>query len=322
VGPQAGHRLAGVAGVQNVEPMQHRFAYVGADLQDLYGVRPATIGRGGRLQDAWFQGGTASSLMGTLARRPDAILVAAETVHDFQLRPGDPLRLRLQDGRTKRLVTVTFHYAGVAREFPTAPTDSFLVANADYVARATGSPEIGTFLLQTGGRSPAQVAAGVRRIVGASAQVTDIETSRRVVGSNLTAVELSGLTRVELALALVLCAAASGLTLALGLRERRQMFAIIAALGARRRQLDALVWSESAFVTAGGLLAGGAIAVVLTHMLVRVLTGVFDPPPDRLAVPWPYLLAGLAVVLAAVGAAAQLALASLRRPRIEDLRDT
>jgi putative ABC transport system permease protein len=166
------------------------------------------------------------------------------------------------------------------------------------------------------------VAAGVRRVVGASTQVTDIETSRRVVGSNLTAVELSGLTRVELALALVLCAAASGLTLALGLRERRQMFAVIAALGARRRQLDALVWSESAFVTAGGLLAGGAIAVVLTHMLVKILTGVFDPPPDRLAVPWPYLLAGLAVVLAAVGTAAQLALASLRRPRIEDLRDT
>ncbi len=322
VGPQAGRQLANVAGVRSVEPMQHRFAYVGADLQDLYGVRPASIGRGGRLQDAWFQGGTATGLMGTLAHRPDAILVAAETVRDFQLRPGDPLHLRLQDGRTKRLVTVTFHYVGVAREFPTAPTDSFLVANADYVARATGSPAIGTFLLQTGGRSPAQVAAGVRNVVGASTQVTDIETSRRVVGSNLTAVELSGLTRVELALALVLCAAASGLTLALGLRERRQMFAVIAALGARRRQLDALVWSESAFVTAGGLLAGGAIAVVLTHMLVKILTGVFDPPPDRLAVPWPYLLAGLAVVLAAVGTAAQLALASLRRPRIEDLRDT
>ena len=27
-------------GVRSVEPLQHRFAYVGADLQDLYGVRP------------------------------------------------------------------------------------------------------------------------------------------------------------------------------------------------------------------------------------------------------------------------------------------
>ncbi|MFF2195886.1 hypothetical protein [Streptomyces sp. NPDC058157] len=32
-----------VAGVRHVEPLVHRFAYVGADLQYLYGVRPATI---------------------------------------------------------------------------------------------------------------------------------------------------------------------------------------------------------------------------------------------------------------------------------------
>ena len=43
----------------SVEPLQHRFAYVGADLQDLYGVRPNTIGAAGKLQDAWFAGGTA-----------------------------------------------------------------------------------------------------------------------------------------------------------------------------------------------------------------------------------------------------------------------
>ncbi|HSS09143.1 MAG TPA: FtsX-like permease family protein, partial [Acidimicrobiales bacterium] len=37
-------RLATVHGVRAVEPLLHRFAYVGADLQDLYGVRPDTIG--------------------------------------------------------------------------------------------------------------------------------------------------------------------------------------------------------------------------------------------------------------------------------------
>ena len=44
--------------MRSVEPLQHRFAYVGADLQDLYGVRPRTIGAAGELQDAWFPGGT------------------------------------------------------------------------------------------------------------------------------------------------------------------------------------------------------------------------------------------------------------------------
>jgi hypothetical protein len=45
-------RLAGVSGVRRVEPLLHRFGHVGADLQDLYGVRPGTIGPATRLQDA------------------------------------------------------------------------------------------------------------------------------------------------------------------------------------------------------------------------------------------------------------------------------
>ena len=61
-----------------------------------------------------------------------------------------------------------------------------------------------------------------------------------MVGSNLTAVELSGLTRVELGFALVLAIAASGLALGLGFQERRRTFAIAGALGAKSRQLGGL----------------------------------------------------------------------------------
>jgi putative ABC transport system permease protein len=321
VGPGGADALRRVAGVGRVEPLQHRFAYVGSDLQDLYGVRPSTIGAAGKLQDAWFAGGSARGLMARLAAQPDAVLVSAETVHDFQLRPGDRIRLRLQDGRTHQLRTIPFRYAGVAKEFPTAPTDSFLVANAAYVARATGSDAVGTFLVQTDGSDPAAVAAQVRGAVGPSAQVTDIASARRVVGSNLTAVELSGLTRVELAFALVLAIAASGLTLALGFGERRRTFAIAAALGARARQLGAFVFGESAFVLVGGLLAGAAAAAVLSALLVKVLTGVFDPPPDVIAVPWTYLGALLGLVVLATAAAGALTLRALRRPAPEVLRD-
>ena len=38
----------------------------------------------------------------------------------------------------------------MAKEFPTAPTDSFLVANQSYVARATCSDAVGAFLVQLG----------------------------------------------------------------------------------------------------------------------------------------------------------------------------
>jgi putative ABC transport system permease protein len=321
VGPGAIARLRQVSGVHSVEPLQHRFAYVGSDLQDLYGVRPSTIGAAGKLQDAWFDGGSAAGLMGQLASRPDSVLVSAETVRDFQLHPGDLLRLRLQDGRTKHFRTVPFHYAGVAKEFPTAPTDSFLVANSSYVARTTGSDAVGSFLVQTDGTSPGTVAARVRSAVGTSAQVTDIQHQRRVVGSNLTAVELSGLTRVELAFALVLAAAASGLALALGFRERRRTFLLATALGAKARQLSAFVWGESVVVGVAGLALGAAAATALSIMLVKVLTGVFDPPPDSLAVPWLYLAGVLGLTVAAIAAAGAATLRSLRRPTVEELRE-
>jgi putative ABC transport system permease protein len=321
VGPTGVAALAKVHGVRSVEPLQHRFAYVGSDLQDLYGVRPQTIGAAGKLQNGWFSGGSASSLMQSLAKHPDGVLVSQETVKDFQLQPGDLVRLRLQDGQTKQFKTVPFHYIGVAKEFPTAPRDSFFVANRSYVAKATGSDTVGAFLVQTDGSDPAAVARRIRAQVGTGAQVTDIVNQRQVVGSNLTAVELSGLTKVELGFALVLAAAATGLALGLGFQERRRTFAIASALGAKGRQLGGFVWSESVFVTAGGLLLGTVIAVGISDMLVKVLTGVFDPPPDVLSVPWGYLAAVTALACGTVAAAGAVTLRALRRPAIEELRD-
>ncbi len=322
VGPQQGTaQLRRIPGVASVEPLQHRFAYIGADLQDLYGVRPQTITSQGKLQNGWFAGGTAAGLMKILATHPDAILVSAETVHDYQLHPGDTIRLRLQNGRTKQLTTIPFRYEGVAKEFPTAPKDSFFVANQSYITTRTGSDAVDSFLVQTDGTSPAIVHQRIVRILGPSARVTDLVNQRQVVGSNLTAVELSGLTRIELGFALVLAAAASGLALGLGFQERRRTFAIARALGARTRQLGGFVWGESIFVTAGGLILGAVIATILSITLIDVLTGVFDPPPDFLSVPLGYLLGvGLAVV-ATVLAAGLITLRALRRPAIEELRD-
>jgi putative ABC transport system permease protein len=320
VGPQGATQIAAVKGVRSVEPLQHRFAYVGADLQDLYGVRPSTIVKAGKLQDAYFQGGSASQLMGRLARQPDAVLLSDETVRDFQLHQGDHVTLRLQDGRTKRFAGVPFTYVGVAKEFPTAPSDSFIVANADYVAKKTGSDAVGAFLVQTG--SPGPVGRALQSKLATSATVTDISTDRRIIGSSLTAVELGGLTKVELAFALALAAAAGGLVLGLGLAERRRTFAIARALGARRRALGAFVYGEAAYVLAGGLVLGALGGTWISYMLVKVLTGVFDPPPSVAAVPWTYLVAVAAATIAAVAAAAAVTVrAARRRPIVETLRE-
>jgi putative ABC transport system permease protein len=56
-------------------------------------------------------------------------------------------------------------------------------------------------------------------------------------------------------------------------------------------------------------------------MLIKVLTGVFDPPPDYLSIPWTYLGGVLVLTVGAVAAAGMLTLRALRRPAIEELRD-
>ncbi|MFF0066904.1 FtsX-like permease family protein [Streptomyces sp. NPDC005279] len=320
VPPGAGSALR-ISGVGHVEPLQHRFAYVGSDLQDLYGVRPGTITKATSLQDAYFAGGTAQQLMRKLAQRPDNLLVSVETVNDFQLTPGDTVNLRIQDVRTKALRTVPFHYAGIAREFPTAPKDSFFIANASYIAKATGSDAVGAFLLDTGGTHQKQIAAQLHRQLGTSATVTDLTQTRGTVGTSLTSVDLAGLTRIELAFAVLLAAGAGGLVLALGLAERRRTFAIVTVLGARARQLRGMVLTEALLLAAAGLAGGAAIGWALSEMLVKVLTGVFDPPPATLSVPGAYLALTAATALLAILAATLNGIRRARRPAVEELRD-
>jgi putative ABC transport system permease protein len=302
VPPAAATSLAAVSGVRTVEPIQHRFAYIGGDLQDLYGVNPDSIGNATALQDSYFQGGTVRSLMNTLASQPDSILVSAETVSDFQLVVGDTVKLRMPNATTHQLSTVPFRYVGVVTEFPTAPKDSFFVANAGYVAQRTGSDSVGAFLVDTGGGDSGAVAARIRALLGTSATVTDIATARGNVASSLTAVNLAGLTRIELGFGLCLAAAAGALVLALGLTERRRGFAIASALGASRRQLGSFVWSESTVLIVGGLGGSAVLGWALSRMLVSVLTGVFDPPPAALSVPWVYLVVIAVTTVAAIGA--------------------
>jgi putative ABC transport system permease protein len=320
--PRAIDRLRSTAGVASVEPLQHRFAYVGSDLQDLFGVRAGTIGATASLQNAYFQGETASALMHTLAATPNAILVSAETVKDYQLNRGDIINLRLQNPQTSALVTVPFRYVGVAKEFPTAPKDSFFVANSSYIAEKTGDSSISAALIDTGGADPAQVARALQHSVGTSASVVPIGAARSAVGSSLTSVDLGGLTRIELIFAFVLAAASGGVVFALGLAERRRSFAIAAVLGASRRQLRGLTLVEAITVTVGGLVAGGVLGWALSAALVSVLTGVFDPPPDALSVPWWSLVAIAAVATAAIVASALIAAHRSSEPPIESLRAT
>jgi putative ABC transport system permease protein len=133
-----------------------------------------------------------------------------------------------------------------------------------------------------------------------------------LIGSSLTAIDLAGLTRLELIFALVMLAASGGLVLGLGLADRERSLAILVALGAKPRQLGAFVWSEAGLVVGGGMLLGLLAGVLIANVLVKLLTGVFDPPPEALSLPWGYLAA---LVITATSAALLAATSEAMRSR-------
>jgi putative ABC transport system permease protein len=61
-------------------------------------------------------------------------------------------------------------------------------------------------------------------------------------------------------------------------------------MGAKGRQLGSFLWTEGLIVLTAGVVLGFVTGFGIAKMLVKVLTGVFDPPPQSLAIPWVYLL--------------------------------
>ncbi|HKW44442.1 MAG TPA: ABC transporter permease, partial [Candidatus Eremiobacteraceae bacterium] len=285
-----------------------------------FAIDPLTIGKATEMSDAFFGGHDARSTLSRLASQPDGALLADETIRDFQLNEGDRINLRLQSGGSAKYRTVPFTFVGAVREFPTAPRDSFIVANAAYIDRATRVTGTRIVLMRASAGDTQRLADAARSIAGglAGARVSDITSAQRSVGSSLTSVDLHGLTAVELAFALLLLVGASGLSLALGFAERRRNFAILAALGATPGQLGAFLWMEAIVVVAGGAIAGSVLGLVIAQVLVKVLTGVFDPPPNALAIPWLYL--GSLAAVAAVATVIVVLQARATAPSVEVLR--
>lgn len=314
-------KLRTVPGVLAAEPMMHRFAYVGSDLQDIFGINPAHIGKGTTISNAYFAGGNAAKTLARLAETPDGVLVSQETVNDFQLQPGDRLNLRLQSAVDHQYHVVPFRFVGVAREFPTAPKDSFLVANANYIAEKSGSDAAEVVLLRTSGNAE-NVAAAARKIVASlpGVKVTTLGETQATISSSLTAIDLHGLTTLELGFSVLMIAGVTGLIMALGLAERRRSFTILSALGARSAQLGVFLWSEGLIVVIGGAVFGIIAGFGLAEALVTILTGVFDPPPEVLSIPWLYLAVALVTALAcgalAIGGTQELS----SKPDLEALR--
>ena len=299
-------------GVAAVSPVDHAYAYIGPDLQDTFGVDTRTLTRATTLRDSYFLEAGAAQTMARLAQRRDGVLVSKETIADYQLRIGDLLNLRVLDHATGRFRTVPFHVAGIVQEFPSAPRDSFMVANLPYLQAAdhAGGPNV-VFARSASPAATARRVAAATRADGATVTSIDQQTQQTV--SSITTVDLRGISRIEEAFTIVLAAAAMALFVSLAVIERRHEFATMAALGADLRAIGAFVWSEAALVLGAAVVLAVALGTLLALMLVAMLQHVFDPPPDVLAIPFGYLAGLIGAAVAASVIAVGFASMRLRR---------
>jgi putative ABC transport system permease protein len=296
-------KISSVPGVQATTALEHSYAYVGPDLQDTFGIDVATVRRATSLRDSYFIGAGTQQTLARLGARADGILVSKETIADYQLSIGDLLNLRVLDHRTGNFRVVPFHVAGIVQEFPSAPRDSFMVANLSYLQAADGAGGPNVVFAKTS--DPASTARAVAATTRADGTIVkSISEQTQQTASSITTVDLRGISDIEEAFTLALAAAAMGLFFALEVIERRHEFATMAAVGATLRTIGAFVWSEAALVLLAGLLLAAVLGVLLAAMLVAMLQHVFDPPPDHLAIPWAYLaeLAGAATAMTALAA--------------------
>ena len=264
--------------------MNHRLAYVGTDLQDLYGINAATVGRAAPLQDAFTPGSSVHEALRRLGRTPDGVLLSEETLHDYQLHDGDQIKLRLLT-KAGVYAALSFHVVGAITEFATAPRDSFIVTNSSYLTRSTGRAEIETLLVRTD--DPARVAANIQAPSGAL--VNNITAPRVAVASasGLAAGSLRGLARLTLVFGVLLAASSASARATRGAIARRRSLVALGILGATYRQRASFVWTEARWVLTAGAAGGLLTSALIAYELVKILNGVFDPRRRRPPYPRP-----------------------------------
>ncbi len=315
-------RLAAAPGVAAVTPFKSTVAYVGTEIQDIFGIDVPSFRRASFLADSFFRGLTAHEAMARLAATPNGILISDEMARDYSVLPGDTVRLRLYNAPAHGYVTTPFRVVGVAAEFATAPHDAFLVVNQSALIAATGDPRIDFFLVRASGDPTAAVQGITARLAGGPpVSMQTIGTVAAGLATSLTALNLHGLATIELAYTVAILTIGVLIALLVGLAERRGEFAALRAIGASSRQMGAFVHTEALLVGVLAVVTGAVVGAALGSMLVTIMTAIFDPPPAGPLMPWPTL--GLLVVLAAAGVAlsAVIAVASLRRlPVTEELR--
>ena len=295
---------AGVAGVTPIRTVPGR---AGADRKNVLAIDPDSYAATAVAPKITQGGG-----LRALSADPSGVLISDELVGTLRLGPGDTLPVTVfpDDPRASRQLTL--HVVGVYRAFgPTDPLSELVITT-----RALGTAPPPDFYLAkvATGTDPQAVAARLTASAGSdSVSVTTAAEYLRQEQRGLTAVNLAGLSRVELTCAALIAAIGVGVLGAFLVIERRREVAILRTIGADTRHILGAPVLEGSIAAFGSIVIGVPIGLGLAVLSVRVLDLFFALPPPLVVVPWDDLvvLAGLVVGFSALALAA--ALLALRR---------
>jgi putative ABC transport system permease protein len=307
-----------VAGVTAVTPVaQTSSAVVGTEKRTLVAVDAAAFPGVATLDDSFFPGWSAASAMSALRNEPAGMLISTEMARTFNIQPGDQINVQLVDG-TGHLVPVTFHAAGIFKDFPGYPQGLDMVGNLAFYQSATGIGQAAFFLVHTADPSPAavgRVSDLIKAGPGRSAPVL-VETTATAFNrdqSTLTAVNMRGLGGLQAVYTVLISAAGIGIFVFGLLLQRRKEYVTMRALGIRMGQLWGLVLGEAAVVAVVSLAIGGVTGAVMAYMFVKILAPLFTIQPAALTIPATQLATLAMLVLAGMGLSVALAARTLRR---------
>ena len=314
--PEAVARVAALPGVAAVHPVRFdslRLKETGGEMSGETGQAIALIARQVRAGNGLpLVAGTIQPPSGPNAPIPAWISEAA--TDRLHLSVGDTLSLPLGDQLHD------FRVAGIWRDYA-RQQGSVVIEIADYRALTGDTRTNDLALTLTNGTAPEPVMTAIRATLGE-------QQSEMILPGQLRAMILGVFDRTFLvtylmeAVAVLIGLFGIGTTFAALATSRRKELGILRHLGLRRRQVGALLATEAALSTlvgvAIGLLAGGAIALVLIEVVNRQS---FRWSMDLQLPVGPLLIFSLAMILLAALAARLSGAQAMRQDAVLAVRE-
>ena len=307
-----------VAGVTRVTPVaQTSSALVGTDKRALVAIDAANFQSLAQMPDSFFSGISADGAMASLKSDSAAILISTELARTFNVQTGDQVKVQLTDRSGKR-VPVTFHAAGLFKNFAGFPQGIDLVANLAFYQTVTGSANADFFLVKTADPSQPAVdsVAGLLKAGPGAKTPLLVESTVGAINkdqSTLAALNLRGLGSLESLYTVLISAAGIAIFVFGLLLQRRKEYVTMRALGIRFGQLRSLVLGEAGLVAVLSLVVGGLVGTAMAYMFVQILGSLFTIPPTSLTFPGQQLVTLAVLVLGGMGISGLLAARSLGR---------